>query len=232
MIFNINDFRSNTGNGFQKLEHYRIRFPIPILLNTPGSLNFTTNTLRSLEYYADSVDLAGVNLATRQIVRYGYGTSEKKPIAATFNDLMVTFYSDANGDNLLFFRTWLNAIANFNMSKGIQDPSVTENVGIVSYELEYKDNYAVDAWLTQFDISGNITSSMTLRELYPVHITETKLGYALTQDIMRITVIFAITDWYNGSVDSPQQTPTQPPQQDPQASPIGQIDTSGQLTPG
>ena len=44
-----------------------------------------------------------------------------------------------------------------------------------------------------------------MRQMYPIHIPEIKMGWALTQDIMRVTVIFAFNDWYiiSGDPDNP-----------------------------
>ena len=212
MVFEIDSFRSAVSAGFQKLEHYRVRFPYPNLMLGQTYAN-TLNSVAALEFYADSVDFAGVSLATHNINRYGYGPTEKKPVFPQFQDIMITFYADANADNLTFFQAWLNTIMNFNMSGGINS-IVTNNQfntpydlpgGTNVYEVAYKDEYAVDGWVTMFDNAENPITTLYMRQMYPIHIPEIKMGWALTQDVMRVTVIFTFMDWYiiSGDPDNP-----------------------------
>ena len=217
MIFDIDSFRSAASGGFQKLEHYRVRFPYPplMLTQTYKGAN-TTNAVSGLEFYADSTDFPGASLATHDVTRYGYGPSEKKPSFTKFNDIMITFYADANADNLTFFQAWLNTINNFNFSGGIN--LLVQNTqfnipysmagGANVYEIAYKDDYAVDGWITMFDNTENPITTIFMRQMYPINIPEIKMGWSLTQDIMRVTVIFTFVDWYivNGDPDDPGST--------------------------
>src|ERR1039458_1027274 len=121
MIFDINTFRSNI-HGFQKLEHYRVRFAYPPLLNL--ILPTAKQIDSKLEFYTDTAYFPGVALMTRPISRYGYGHTEMKPIAAQFNQCIMTFYADQNADNITFFQSWMSAIVNFNLSGGINPTKI------------------------------------------------------------------------------------------------------------
>ena len=198
MNFSPSEFRSqiDSRGSFQKLEHYDIFVPVaPIMgpLASQGQPISTTN--QGLIYYSDSIDLAGVSLGTLPIVRYGYGTSEKKPFAPIFNDIMITFYADGESNNLGYFQAWMMLINNFNMQKGINSPQNSSSA-YSPYELQYKDDYAVDLIITIYDNSGNPIRAFALREAYPIDIPSIKMGWAMTQDIMRVTVLFTFVDWY------------------------------------
>ena len=119
----------------------------------------TPTAVANLEFFADSIDFAGVTLATHNVTRYGYGPFEKKPVFPQFADIMITFYADASAENLTFFQAWLNTIANFNFSNGINPLTQNNQLNIPYslaggqsvYEVAYKDDYAVDGWITMFD---------------------------------------------------------------------------------
>lgn len=215
MAFEINTFRSVV-RGFQKLEHYRVRFPYPSLMLSDTYQTGTKNTVPFLEFLSDTVILPGVAMGTRPINRYGYGPSEKKPVFPQFSEVMMTFYADQEADILTFFQAWMNSIFNFNMQGGISNLA-TQNTpsipyvaagGQDAYEVSYKDDYAVDAWLTLLDNSENVIHTTYLRQCYPIHIADTQLGWGLTNDVMRVSVYFAFNDWYivTGDPDSPVQT--------------------------
>ena len=194
MIFSIDDFRAATDFGFLTPDRYRVRFPIPpAMANTYKEYTALYNTNRYLEFYSDSVDFAGVGLATHNVVRYGYGASEKKPIAPIFNDVMFTFYNDTESMNYHFFELWMNIVSNFNMSKGIDG---VINPGSVPYEMYYKDDYAVDSMVTLIDNNANEVATWRYRQMFPIDIPHIKLGWGIIQDVMRATVVFSFTDKY------------------------------------
>ncbi len=183
--FDISQFRAviYQGNGLQKISKYRVRFPPPPFAQI--------NDVRYLEFYCNMADLPGVQLATRPIVRYGYGTSEKKPMFAAFNDCMMNFYADGNAHNLGFFHDWLIFINNFQMPQTILNGNNFSGV----YELAYKSEYAVDAEVALFEEDGTESYVIMMRDFFPTVIPETKLSWE-QGGIMNIIVMFSFTDWY------------------------------------
>lgn len=194
MSFNIAAFTAEVQSGFQKPNRYRVRFPIPPVLN--GYQPFTAS-LPTLEFFAESADLVDIGFATRNIVRYGYGMSEKKPFTPIVNDVAITFYNDSVSSNLGFFQQWTWAIQNYDLSNGIVvNGQQGLNTTVQPYELLYKDDYAVDGMITLIDNNDNDVATWRMRRMWPMHITNTKLGWAIINDIMKITVVFNYTDWY------------------------------------
>lgn len=208
MIFDITEFRSAVTN-FQKLHHYRMRFPYPPLCQTIYGPTFAID--RKLEFFTNTIDWPGVALKMRPINRYGYGHSENKPVAAQFNQIMITFYADSDADNLSFMHAWFNSIYNFDLSQGVNPLSLSGSISPFAkigspMELAYADEYKVDGWLTLYDTSETAVYTVYFREMFPMHIPEIKMDWSLTNQIAQITVLFSYTDWYTylGDVDSQQ----------------------------
>jgi hypothetical protein len=192
MISNIARFRAEADarKGFQRLNRFRLKIATPPGLLNQRSVNAQQPALVTashLEFWGMAADLPGVALTTRSIVRYGYGASEKKPSAPSFNDVVAYFYNDQNSINLNFFQDWLNYIVDFDMSQ-----SITRN-GV--YEVQYKKNYAVDAEFTLVDNTGNDTYTIVMRDLFPTAIPETKFSMDPAPTMMMVVVMFSFTDW-------------------------------------
>lgn len=213
-ILNIENFRQTVAPGFQKPNKYLVQFPIPPVLSGLGGVTPTNGatpspgytTLQNLQYYADSCDLAGVGVGTVNIIRYGYGASEKSPFAPIFNDLLITFYNDVNSNNLKFFQVWLNSIQNFNMQEGI---NAVFNGGISPYESFYKDDYAVDGIISLLSDQGEVKRKFRPRKMWPTQINEIKLAWQL-RDIMKFAVFFNYMDWYIDVEEAANEVPTTP----------------------
>ena len=192
MPFNVDDFRFQQDGNFAKVTKYNVIFPVPAIMQNSGLYNDMFDTTYNLQFASDSVDLAGVGLVTHNVVRFGYGASEKKAATAQFNDVLITFYNDGTSTNLNYFQTWFGLINNFNLSQGINN--YQGNLG--AYETNYKDDYCCDGRVTLLDTNGNDVFTIVLRRMFPVQLFETKLGWALIQDIMRVSVMFTYQDWY------------------------------------
>ena len=216
MTFNIEDFRQTVDSGMLKPDRYRVRFPIPQAMQNLTYYSELYNTNRYLEFYSDSIDFAGVGVATHDIVRYGYGPSEKSPIAGVFNPVMITFYNDSQAMNYLFFEQWMNIVSNLNMLDGISGAD-----GVSSpYEIFYKDDYVADGMVTLIDNNDNEVATWRYRRMYPIEIPHMKLGWSITNDVQRVTVMFTFTDKYvdptlGGSMISILQNDSQIPATQP-----------------
>lgn len=245
MTFSPNDFRAvvNSNKGFLKLTRYRVRFPIPQAMVNNNLSSGYYNLLRTMEYYTDSFDFPGMGFITRNVVRYGYGPSEKKPVAPGFSDIAMTVYNDATSLNFNFFRDWLLLVQNFDMTDGIAGLSTSTNNE--PYELFYKDEYAVDGMVTLLSDTDEDVVTVRMRQMFPIHIPEMKIGWAIKNDIQRFRVIFSFTDWYTDwtqggtlvdqvtqiAQQGQQQNPTQGLVQSPGQSGTVPTDSTGTQTP-
>lgn len=221
MAFSIDDFRGQNNENFLRPTRYNVLFPVPVVAQAAGAVSTFLDQTYNLQFASDSVDLVGVGFLNNVVVRYGYGASEKKAGPPSFNDVLITFYNDGESRNLNFFQLWMDLITNFDMAQGIAQ---NNSLGAFPYETSYKDDYAVDGRITLFDQNKNDVFTIVMRRMFPVQIFETKLGWGLVQDIMRISVMFTYQDWYfdsqsggtlfSGNPSIPQNQPILgPPQQ-------------------
>jgi len=216
-FLNIENFRQQVAPGFQRLNKYLVRFPIPPVLNStvgagPGSQYY--NTLSKIEFYTSLVELPGVATGTVNVVRYGYGATESVPYVPLFENIQMMFYDDVNNMNLTFFQGWLNNIQNYNMSEGINGGSTA----LSPYEGYYKDDYAVDGWIILLSDKGEEMVTYRVRKMYPVQVFNTKLFWA-AREIFQVSVYFNYMDWYIESMAEPQEEQFI---QAPEQAPIGQ----------
>ena len=200
---NINEFRSviNHYKGFQKLDRYKLRFAVPPCLEgylgSGGTKEPPLETVRFIEFFINMADLPGLGLATRPINRYGYGVSEKKPAFAVFTDIMLNILIDGKSTHLEFFHHWISAIFNFQFFNTITSSiQVVKEKVVDVYEVTYKKDYAVEAFITLYDVHGKETYTLVFRDFFPTLIPETKVAWEQTQNIINLVVMFSFTDWY------------------------------------
>lgn len=217
MTFNIAQFRAYAyqAQGFQRLNRFKVVFPIPAGLNgnqVSVSGQNVVDTVRYMEFWTNTVDVPGISLITRPVNRYGFGGIEKKPVATAFQDVMMTFYNDGNNNNLQFFHDWMRLINDNDLSQGINAPGAVTS----PWEVAYKGEYTVDPEITLYDIAGDPIYTIHLREAYPTDIPHTKMMWEPQPNIMQIVVMFTYFDWYHltqPDEDTPQlqvSPPTQP----------------------
>jgi hypothetical protein len=211
MPANISDFRAIMFDyeGPAKLDRFKLRFPVPPCITNAGydGIPFP-QAGRFMEMFCNSVDLPGMGLATRNIVRYGYGASEKKPVFPIFNDVWMQFLNDAGSINLVFFETWMTSICQsqfFSTIQGSNIPIAAFQGGTNRsqvYELTYKEDYAVDAVLTLYDTHDKERFNIVLRDFFPVMLPEVKMSWDNVNAVFHFVVMFSYTDW---SLQKPEQ---------------------------
>ena len=199
MPANISEFRSVIFNrqGLSKLDRFRLRMPIPATLAAMQlSQGTIQDTNRFMEFFCNTTDLPGVALATENITRYGYGSFEKKPHFAIFNDVMLTFLNDSKSQNLQYFQQWMASIVDFKFPPNQTVAGGTNETGAGMFELNYKRDYAVDASLTLLNDHDDEMYIIVMRDFFPTMIPETKMAWETTNQFFQLVVMFSFTDWY------------------------------------
>jgi hypothetical protein len=84
----------------------------------------------------------------------------------------------------VFFDSWLELI----------NPSLTFN-------FKYKNDYAVNMQVNQYDVTNNKSYSINLIDAYPISVNQLDLDWSNT-DYHKLTVVFAYTYWQNNSVQA------------------------------
>lgn len=212
--FNIQEFKSKVeSRGILKNNKFMMGFNLPQKLRAtlPAILTQNVNDLR---FWCDGASIPGLMLSLRQILRYGTGAIEKKPVAPVFNDITFSIMADGASVNLEIFQQWIMYVCNCDFRNGPSDQSTT-------FELRYKQesdgssNYTADMNVVVFDNAGKPSLNIVFREAYPIHIGDIPLNWADNGNIQRVPVTFTFCDWYDFAIKEStpldlSDVPTQP----------------------
>jgi hypothetical protein len=187
--FNIETFKSeiNKRSGIMKNNKFLMRFTPPSMFQ--GGPNDSQEVVRSVEYWCDATSLPGYQLMMGDTRRWTYGPHEKRPFGPNIVSLQTVFISDANGDMLTFFHSWLNNIIPHYVSKGFTAEADGAN-GMMPYEVRYKKNYAVDIEIFVYQESGLPILHYKIKEAFPSHIMEIPVSWDSMNHFMKFQVTF------------------------------------------
>lgn len=182
----ISGFRSTINNlsGLQRPNHFYVTIPNPRILQ--GDIGPIL-----LPFLTESCNLPGVQLATSDIRRYGYGPIEKKPYAPIFVDQQMSFLGDASGTVHKFFYKWMNGIVKYDEfpqgRKGYND--------VRPFEVEYKRQYAVDITISAIDEVDRKIMEIKLYDAFPVALGDVNMGWGNNDSYVTFPVTFSYYKW-------------------------------------
>lgn len=197
---NVESFKSTISRlgGVARTNMFDVQIPVPIMMQgktTVGVGNQQVNVqTRDVGLLCESAVLPGVALSTSDIRRYGYGPVEKKPYLTTFTDQTFTFIGDNTGAIHAFFYKWITGIVKGDISPSGNQMKVGYN-GLGAYEVEYKENYAVDIVITCYDERDQSIVICTLRKAFPIFLGDVQLSWAENDQFMRIPITFTYQTW-------------------------------------
>ena len=228
--FNISRFRSNIGNSYHRTVHYNMLVPCPTgLLNavtyqSTDNANFKDAPSR-LFFDIEKTSMPGILLATDEIRRYGIGYMDRKPYVPDFEQLEVTVRSDGSGQNYDFFQSWIKLIINYdtqgNMNSNYGLGSVdTTGKSVGAYEVNYRDDYAVNATIVAYNEDGNTAIETTMIKFFPIYLGEIQYDWSDTNQIVKFQVKFTFSEWTQsrkyvsslGTTNNPTATTATPSQ--------------------
>jgi len=140
-----------------------------------------------IHLYADSVNIPGLNFATSETRRYGYGPIEKKPYAPIFNDITISFLVDGTGNIYKYFYKWMNRIVS---SDQYVNGNTSSTNGLGAFEVEYKDDYKSQIAISTFDEAGNGVLTSQIIDAIPIGLSDTALSWSDNDQIMRLNMTF------------------------------------------
>jgi len=176
MAGSIAEFKASFRTELARPSKFDVFIPIPV-----GLAPYLTVS-RALNYRCESTDLPGRAIATT--TQKIYGPEEKFPYQTTYNDINLTFICTDKMEEKNFFDAWLEYI----------NPSVTFN-------FKYKEKYAVNLRINQYDVRNRVSYSVDLVEAFPIGINELPLDWS-SDGYHKLTVTFAYTKWRNNSVQA------------------------------
>lgn len=189
---NIAGFLSavNKYQGLARTNHFYVSIPTPPVVATLGGNDKVTS--RELPFLCESAALPGVSLATSEVRRYGTGSIEKKPYAPIFTDQTFTFYGDNTGAVHKFFYSWLNGIIKYDerIPSGIMGKN-----NAFPFEVEYKNQYAVDITITCINEADQTVSEVVLQDAFPIFLGDVSLSWADNDTFVKIPITFTYYNW-------------------------------------
>jgi hypothetical protein len=151
----------------------------------------------SVFFLCESATLPGVAWQPDDIRTSGYGTTEKRPINSSFQDVTLSFYNDSNSKVMSFFHQWMQAVFNFNENI---NPAGTAK-GVPMNTFAYPKEYYGIVNISHFDESGENIITYTLNEAFPIAIGDVNVSWADSDQLVRIPVAFAYTYWTAETLD-------------------------------
>ena len=205
-----------SAEGYARPSRYAIRlFPPSILANTlhvqnstveregqkiaPAhdfdyNINNITNTLgRQVMIHCDTVTFPGVDLQTQEI-QYGSAPSYNQVTSHGFaGNIVATFYADKYLRERQFFEQWQKLA-----------------VDTISHKANYYDNYVGKMHMYQLGADTTEenggrdmpTYAVEAIDVYPEKIGTMDYGYALGNQIQKITIEFSYKQWFNMGLES------------------------------
>ena len=175
MAGSISDFKSSFTTDLAKPSRFEVSIPTPLGLPNSGAS-------KVLRLRCENAELPGRTLATAQ--QKIYGPEESFPYQSTFNDITLSFIVGDDMYEKKFFDSWLEWI----------NPSLT-------YNFQYKVNYAIQMTIDQYDLQNKISYSVTLKDAFPTAINAMDLDWS-SDAYHKLTVSFAYTSWTNKSAQA------------------------------
>ncbi len=196
MTFNIGKFISDIEkNGVQFNSDYDVIIPVPEVMlgkyqkkTDKPDITFIEQS-KLLNMRAVSISQPGVALRTVLSNRHGPGVFEKMPYSAGFTNINVTFLADKDSNIAHFWYSWLNMITNF------ADTNELFGGNFKQYVVNYKDHFISNISLNKYDKGGNKTSTIILRNAFPLSINENNLSWN-DQNVSTVTISLEFKDWY------------------------------------
>lgn len=143
----------------------------------------------------DSAQLPGVTALKDEVSRFGYGPVEDMTYGMQFADMTLGFIVDDLGTHVKFFNAWMDFITNF-ASKGGGNMAQKNNLGYFPYDVSYKDDYSnLQMNITVFDRSQQQVLVYELYDVFPTSVNATDVSWGDVDQLMRLYVRFAYTDF-------------------------------------
>lgn len=204
-MFNLAEFSSTIQNngGIQKPSLFAVDVSMPLGLLSLASESGSSLNSTNLRFFCYATNLPGLQLATAQVRRYGYGPLEEKPFVPVFSSLQTRFICDGHGAIWNFFNAWIKYIVNFDARKGMNTATGFSSSGsrtapdTFPYELNYKNDFVVDMTVTLYNPDGSQSLSLVLREAYPKFVGDVGLSWEDKVSFMSLPVEWSFVDWYN-----------------------------------
>lgn len=156
-------------------------------------------TAPKISLYAEGAAVPGRSITTQEVFRYGYGPSEKVPYSMQFNDVTLQFIGDGQGEIYKFFYNWMQGIVRGDYD--VRGAKLDRNAK-GAYEVEFKENYATNIAIVQYNEQGQIVLETTLFDAFPIQVPDVSLNWS-DGSMMQFSVTFAYLQSRLETADKP-----------------------------
>jgi hypothetical protein len=168
-------FLSSFRTDIARPNKFDVEIPAPPLL-AAYSKNFG-----DLRYRCETAQLPSRTFGTVE-QKFGSNPTQKTPMHSSYNDLQFTFIVSGSMQEKTLFDIWMEAI----------NPTQ-------SFNFSYKEDYAVDIAVIQYDLTNNTTYLARFLNAYPVAVNQLDLDWS-SEGHHKLTVDFAYDYWTNKRV--------------------------------
>jgi len=207
MTFSINGMLSavNSVGGLSKASKFMVTITRPTTANVGRADRgpVIVGGAENLSFLCDSAYLPGLGYQTDEIRMSGYGNVEKRPYATIFQDIPLTFYSDADGSVFKYFHAWMQSVFAFNDAANPNGTVKGLPMNSFQYPSEY---YGVVEIIHMNEINttkqaDNTIVKYQLLEAYPIAIGDIQVDWNMQDQILKIPVTFTYTNWTSTTLD-------------------------------
>ena len=177
MAGSISDFLASFSTDLARSNRFDVNIPIPL------ALLFDVSTARTLSLRCESAQLPGRTLETTT-KKHGSAPVEKFPYHNNYSEVTLEFLVSGDMNEKIFFDAWMELI----------NPTT-------DFNMQYKNNYAVDISINQYDLQNKITYSANLIEAFPIEVNQLDLNWS-NDSFHKLSVVFAYKQWQNNTVSS------------------------------
>jgi hypothetical protein len=178
MAGTIDQFRASFSTDLARPSRFDVNIPIPV------ALGFNITTGRSLNMRCEAAQLPGRTIETTT-KKLGSAPIEKFPIHTNYNEITLDFIVSDNMNEKIFFDAWMELI----------NPTT-------DFNMQYKNNYAVDILINQYDVTNKLTYSANMIEAFPIDVNQMDLNWSSVDSVHKLSVVFAYKQWQNNTVSS------------------------------
>lgn len=156
----------------------------------------------NLMFRCESAQLPGVTALKEEIRRFGYGPIEDVTYGMQFQDMTLGFIVSRNSFQFKLFNEWMNFTTNFKSYGGSNMIQKDLKSGMSPYEVSYKEDYAIDQMnIIVYDRANVQTLVYEIYDVFPIAINATDISWGDADQLMRLYVRFAYTDY---TIKTPQ----------------------------
>ena len=175
-----------------------------VVITPPKIALSNSSTAQKISLFAEGAALPGRTIQQQEFARYGYGPHEKFPYSAQFQDYTLQFIGDGRGEIYKFFYNWMNGIVRNDYRIETYGSQVDKG-GKSAFEVEYRENYAVDINLNVYNEQNETIFTVSLTNAFPIQVPDVNLSWG-DSSMMQFSVTFAYTQAILNNAEQPLKT--------------------------